>query len=284
MPKKKKLNVVWADISDSTGTTQFRVLPYVNIYIKSQLLINKGQYQNAHYAMRIYGDFYNKRFAIEDEIPMEDHLNYPCPEAEFGKIKLGWNSGLAIYSCLGLYYSLINYKYFNLNLPLFYLLKWKSPYAKKNIPISCRIGSNYKRNTIRYQREKVKELLSRRRISTSKLTRLKYFCELKQSLVCVSPFGLGEISLRDFEIIVSGGLIMKADCSHMETFPDPFIKDKSYLDYSWDLSDFDEKLDYALSHPAEMRDRANYAQQYYKNLLTTERGAMDFCQHFYRLL
>ena len=41
--------------------------------------------------------------------------------------------------------------------------------------------------------------------------------------VVISAFGLGEIILKDFETFLTGGMLMKPDMSHMETWPN-FMK------------------------------------------------------------
>ncbi|MCP4914367.1 MAG: hypothetical protein GY909_14735 [Oligoflexia bacterium] len=280
---RKKVQLIWADISDSTGTTQFEVLPYVDIYTKGQLLKDKNLYSHEFYSARIFGDYYYKNFDIEDKIETEPHLKKPINSEFIPKLKLGWNSGFATYSQYGPYYNLLSYKYLNFSLPKIYPQKWTSPYVDRVRNISCRIGYNYNRETMKFQRQKVKEMLSSQ-VDTKKISRSEYFEELRNSIINVSPFGLGEISLRDFEIIVSGGTIMKADCSHMETFPNLFINEKTYLDYSWDFSNFQERVDFGLNNLDLMKDLANNCQVIYKNLLTTESGHQDFCLHFKRLL
>ena len=104
------------------------------------------------------------------------------------------------------------------------------------------MGYSYERNTVSFQRKEIASIL-REKISVKKLKRKKYFTEMENSKICISPFGLGEITLRDFEIIISGSAIFKANCDHMETWPNLFVKDRTYLYYKWDLSDFKEKLE-----------------------------------------
>ena len=107
---------------------------------------------------------------------------------------------------------------------------------------------------------------------------------MENSKICISPFGLGEITLRDFEIIISGSAIFKANCDHMETWPNLFVKDKTYLYYKWDLSDFEEKLEDYCKKPELIIDVANNCQKIYKNLLTTKNGYYQFCNRFSKLI
>ena len=70
----------------------------------------------------------------------------------------------------------------------------------------------------------------------------------------------------------------------MDTWPNLFIKDQTYIDYKWDLSDFEDKLDYYVQHPRLCIDIGQNSQRIYKNLLTTEHGFNDFCKRFKRLI
>lgn len=282
LARKRKIKIIWSDISDSTGTTQLKVLPYVDVYTKGQLLKDKTLYQKQYYSARIFGDYYHQK-GIHDQLKTEEHLCYPLDSAHLNKIRLGWNSGFATYSQYGPYYNFYNYKYLDLKLPIFYPKRWSSPDRKREVPLSCRIGHGYNRETMRYQRQQVKELL-KDRVDTSKVERTKYFQELRNSVINVSPFGLGEISLRDFEIIVSGGLIMKANCDHMETYPNILYNESTYLSFNWDLSNFLEKLEYGIEHLPEMKQRAMACQKIYKDLLSTESGHHHFCLYLVEIL
>lgn len=281
--KKSGIFVTWADISDSTGTTQFEVMPYVDKYIKGQILKDRSQYKKEFVSARIHSDFYSKNFEVKDIKPTEDHFLYPLEDDHLSKLHLGWNTGLSAYNRIGPYYNLLNYKIFNLNLPLFYPFNWTEPSVKRDNLISCRLGTNYPRETITFQRKKVKELLAGR-VATEKVSRADYFKEMNNSIVSVSPFGLGEISLRDFEIIVSGGLILKQNCDHMETWPNIFKTGETYLDFKWDFSDFEEVIDIMESKISHLVEMSTHCQRYYKDLLKSDQGSSEFCTRLLGLI
>jgi hypothetical protein len=281
---RSKVNkVIWFDISDSTGTTQFLVLPYVDSYLKCQILSDKNKYLKRRYANRVFTDYYHQEFEISDSDSGEDHLGVIPLKSDLEKIKVGWNTGMANYSCYLSYWSIISHYLNGVDLPLFYPTHWVSPNIQRSIDYSCRVGYSYNRNTVAYQRKEIANLL-KGRVSVEKLKRKKYFTEMEDSKICVSPFGFGEITLRDFEIIISGSAIFKANCDHMETWPNLFVKEKTYLDYKWDLSDFDEKLDYYTEHSESTAEIAKNCQDLYKNLLTTEEGHHQFCDRFIGLI
>ena len=84
------------------------------------------------------------------------------------------------------------------------------------------------------------ELLRRKGIDSNKVTRRRYFSELQASKFAVSPFGWGEVCIRDFEAILCRSVLIKPDMGHLETWPDVYRSGETYLSFSWDLSHFDE--------------------------------------------
>ncbi len=88
-------------------------------------------------------------------------------------------------------------------------------------------------------------------VSEDRISRNSFINELLNSKICFSPFGYGEVCWRDFEAICTGSLLFKQDMSHTISNPDIFIPYVTYIPLAWDLSDFDEKLDYYLNNPTE---------------------------------
>lgn len=273
--------VLWFDLSDSTGTTQFKVLPSVDGYVKNQMLRDRSLYQRTLYGNRLFTDFYHRHFGIEDDNPDAPHLNWFPPTEQLGKIRAGWNYGMANHSPAGLRLGQIWYG--RRILPNWYPKRWSTPAPERPVPCSCRIGSSYERNTIAFPRRRILECV-KGRMGFERVTRRQYFRELRDSTAAISPFGFGEVCYRDFEAIICGAAMVKQDMSHLETWPDLWIKDRTYWSLSWDLSDLDEKLQYVLDHPARMVEIATRAQRRYRRLLETEEGHQEFCTRFKAIL
>ena len=79
----------------------------------------------------------------------------------------------------------------------------------------------------------------------------------------LSPFGLGEITLKDFEVFITGGVLMKPDMSHLETWPD-FYNNNTYVSFNWDLEDISEKLDLVIDNYSDYVELAENAQNVYR--------------------
>ena len=67
-----------------------------------------------------------------------------------------------------------------------------------------------------------------------------YYKELHNSKYAISPFGWGEICIRDFEAIVQGSVLIKPDVAHLETWPNIYLNGETYLSIPWDLECFEE--------------------------------------------
>ena len=99
------------------------------------------------------------------------------------------------------------------------------------------MGISYQRNTISFQRKLIREKLFNQ-MPTNKLTRKTFFNELVESKICLSPFGLGEITLKDFECFLTGTLLLKPSMEHLETWPNFYIENETFVSHS-DLSDIE---------------------------------------------
>ena len=64
-----------------------------------------------------------------------------------------------------------------------------------------------------------------------------YRAELQRSRLVLSPFGWGEINLRDYETFIAGAAAVKPDMSHLETWPDLFRSGETIVTHRWDLTD-----------------------------------------------
>ena len=85
----------------------------------------------------------------------------------------------------------------------------------------------------------------------------RYLLELMTSKFALSPFGWGEVCIRDYETVACGALLIKPDMTHVSTTPDIFKKYETYVPVKWDFSDLGEKIDYYISHPNEAKRIAN---------------------------
>lgn len=272
--------VAWFDISDSSGWLQAQVLPLVQRYYKAQLLCDRTLYTRPHYGNRIWADYYHREFGISDDDPAIPRVVANAGQLE--KLAVSWHSGLADYSRFGPLRMALRQR-----LPVDGLLRYPTaftaPNNRRSTSITCRMGINYQRATVAHQRLRIREFLGSR-VTSGKLSRRAYFQEMQQTQLVVSPFGYGEITLKDFEAMLCGAALLKPDMSHMETWPDLFAPDKMILTHRWDLSDLESVIDDALAQPDRVSDIAATAQATYRTAIATSQGHQAFCQRVRRIV
>jgi hypothetical protein len=145
------------------------------------------------------------------------------------------------------------------------------------------MGTSYARATVAYQRQKIRERLGAR-CDSGKLRRGAYFNELRNSRLVVSPFGLGEITLKDFEVFMTGGQLLKPDMSHLDTWPDFFRRDETMAAFAWDFSDFDAVIDRHLADPARSAAIAASGQANYLRHVSDGEASILFADHLVALV
>lgn len=272
--------VLYFDISDSTGWLQTQVLPFVSRYYKAQLLKDRESYGRPFYGNRIYADYYHRKFGVVDEDPVTGKL--VTGSEDLAKLRVSWNSGLADYSLWGPTVMGLRWR-----LPFDALLRFPRRFAPvdrpRPVPFSCRFGTGYARATVAYQRRRIREILGER-VATGKLSRRAYLAEMRDCRAVISPFGFGEITLKDFEVLLAGALLFKPDMSHMETWPDLFRDGETMIAHRWDLSDLDATLGAILADDTRRQAIAERGQNAYRHHIASEAGYQDFCLRFRAML
>ena len=142
-------------------------------------------------------------------------------------------------------------------------------------------------NTIQYHRsevlKKIESLKDKVKVRSGFIDSNKYYTSLKDSKIVVCPFGYGEISWKDYEAFVNGACIFKPNMDFMETWPHYYKAEKTYVPFEWDLSDFEAKVDYYLSHSSKRLEIAHQAQVFFQETVS-EAGDQAFCEHFKEIL
>ncbi len=268
------------DDVDSSGWDHAHCLPYVTALFKNQALKDRSLYGKAHYGYRLHTDY---AYREQDVVDSNPDFSIPVEDPELlKKVKVSWNSSLADYSFLGLYYDEL-YRHFPWKGFLSFPRKCVSAGGIRPQDVTCRYSVNYARETIAWQRKAIQEKM-RDKVPTDRLSRKAYFAEMEQSQVVLSPFGYGEINYRDYETFLAGALLMKPDMSHMETWPDLYRKGETYISHCWDLSDFDEKLDDILGNYERYVEVAQAGQDNYRRYLCGPDAEELFCQRFSEIL
>jgi len=184
-------SLIWFDVSDSTGTPFFEVLPIVNLYAKNQLLKDRLLYCQEFYGTRYYTDYYHRIKGIADK---HQFRRGPARREELNKLAVSWNIGMGDYRThtkwgrrLRIFWPGVNHG-----------VKATSSEEERKIDISYRASSHYRSATVSFQREETRRQLEKLAVSgkskivyDGKLPYREYIEEMRSSLIVLSPFGNG---------------------------------------------------------------------------------------------
>ena len=143
--------IFWFDFRDSTGNTQFEVLPYVDLYLKKQLLRNLSLYTSAFYGNRIYTDFIHRTQGVSDDYT---ESCVPLLPQFHSKLTISWNPGLLDFRG-GLNRHLVKQQiidHWETRFPNDHHITWQNPLAPRPYHMLARFNINYQRRTVSWQR------------------------------------------------------------------------------------------------------------------------------------
>lgn len=235
--------IVWFDNFASSESNYIELLPYVDVFLRRQVLVNKRKYLiDRPYRPwdKSYYEEKNKKIYIK--------------ENEIDKIKVGWNIGLCDYRNISFPLNLIN-QY--VRKPI----RFKELKEKQN-DVHYR-GTNRSYHRKRSYDEIVKSNSKYNIITEGRVSKEKYLNEIANSKIVISPFGYGEICHRDFETIIGGALLFKPDMSHLITWPNFYKPWDTFIPYNWDSFDLGNKIQNVLENYNEYRIIITKAQKRY---------------------
>ena len=256
------------------GIPRLEALPFVDLFYCKALFKDRSLYERPLYGKELYSDYYHKKYGVTDE----DWRERPVvkDERQLDKLRLSWNIGAGDYprDKLRQRAGVAAARVFGFRAAKPFYRKSRAlpaPLAdsERNIGAHCRIGM-IARKSINFQRELVlKAVKGDALFVTGQASQAEYNRELKRSKITVSPFGWGELCLRDFEAVRAGSLLLKPDMSHIETWPDVFVPGETCIFFGWDADDLVEKAHYYADHADERERIAANAQAAYSAALSS---------------
>ena len=282
--KGQGIKILWFDTYDSTVSTEFEVLSYVDVYLKNQLLKDKTLYLQKESRTRFFINHLNKLY----DINQYSDTDWELPdEYSLEKIQLSWNSCFENYTKSRYrFFSKVNQKYLRPNhlWPQKNHIEFFPVNSDREIKCSYRGTTNYRWAAIAKHRQEISRLLNFIGVESEKIKLDLFFHEMQNSVASVGPFGLGEITLRDYEIIISGSTLIKPDISYIETWPNLFKKKQTYVPIKWDLSDLLETVEMLNENSNLRKEIATKAQDEYKKYLIEDHASQLFVDHFDKII
>lgn len=284
--KKKGIKIVWFDTNDSADIGQSKVLDLVDIYAKEQLWSDLNQYRRKIYQGIPFKEFYKEKYLIED-----DHVvgRSPITDNQIAKLRVAWNLAFTDWRIHGK-------SRFNRNLGLLFpkfqydLQTIATPIVLRPLDVSYR-SPKREQKIVDFHRELARKCIKEvvepnkyRAVYEGTVDFQIYKKELTKVRVIPSPFGWGEICYRDFECFCAGAVLLKPDMNHLQTFPNIYKANETYVSHSWDFSDFKLKLNKILEKPKDFQSIANNGQHTFIESLSKNKGGRDFAEHFWKLI
>jgi hypothetical protein len=263
--------LIWFDAEDSTGSTQLAVIPYVDIFVKKQLLLDKNYYAG--------NPIETKNVRVWSDPSIEQKQFAPCRAEYLNKLAVGWNIAYNDYRDFKVHFNIRKYLSHFVSHNAF-PINYSKVLSDRPYDISFRGTINYSTSNkdVSFQRNKVLELFSKlpyKIASGGSISRSKYLDEMNKSKVGISPFGYGEVCFRDFETFICGSILLKPSMSHLETFPNLYIPNETYVPLSWKLDDLEETLDNILSNYKSYEQIALNGQERYRSVMNDSHGFVN---------
>ncbi len=278
--------LVFFDTSDSSGRIWNSVLENVDLYIKNQLLSDRERYLSDFYDEVDYADYYSR--CCSTGTPRSEPKALVRDRAQLRKLAVGWNSGLSDHTREGrkrLRWAGLLLRRLNQRIASKFLVcptVIQDPDINRAIDLHCRMKLHYDPPSFSLQRRLISDRIGN--IDTNKIGRKRYFSELKETWAVLSPFGYGEITLKDFESFLCGNLLIKPSMSHMDTWPPLYCPEKTYVPIQWDLSDMRAVLEDTIRNRAKYVNVVQEGQKNYTHYLNDLRKGNLFVNHFVEIL
>lgn len=249
------------DSTSLTGTYEVFEKSNAKLLLKNQLLKNKNDYKTTY----AYGRWWFGKGSNLD-------VSYNIPDDLWKKIKLsGFNLGCQLPDYHNHYE--IN---LNKNIDVCAIYQGYHPDAPFNQVIAP--GKQYTSHRVGAW-DQLKNIKNSYSILINKLPKQEYIQNLHQSKICLSPFGMGEICYRDFEAMQFGTLLMKPNQSCVDTFPNPYIENETYIPINPDWSDLNKKIKEIVNN---YKKYSNISQQF-RNRFKEQYKPENLCMHWYNI-
>lgn len=272
--KNRGGKIIYFDTSDSSGSRFFQYIPFVDLFIKKQLLKDRFRYtlNEGDKSVRVW---------INSTINKPSIEYTPCPKDQLDKLELGYNIGFCDYRTYPKYLGTIFNRFH-------FSPKFHDParFRKYNSVFRGTVNSD---NTYSFQRNKLLEVAKKQTelgiLTGPKVGRKIYLKELGESKYTLSPFGWGELCYRDFESIYNGSILVKPIVDHISTFPDVFIENETYIPLNWSCDNAtDVAFDINNNYDKYLKIAKN-AQEIYMNIVNDSKlFTQRMVNHFHLVL
>ncbi|MDX2244379.1 MAG: glycosyltransferase [Leptolyngbyaceae cyanobacterium bins.302] len=243
--------IFFIDPWDQVSSRFFGVLPYVDKLLKYQRLKDVQQYKKPLLGGTMITDYLVRE---QGKDIYDWHVGSPVPNGYEDRIGTGWNV-VTLRQFETLLFKPLSWKLSNRqfrrkpkDVDVFCHLSYSSIHDKESWYTEYRMASV----------EAVKQMGSKYRLAVSgefpearTVSSKQYRDEIERSRIVFSPFGWGETTWRDYEAVCYDSLLLKPNMDHIDTAPNIYYPNETYVPLKWDFSDLEEKCDFYLRNPDE---------------------------------
>tara|TARA_R110002012_G_scaffold15562_4_gene61684 strand:+ start:385 stop:1410 length:1026 start_codon:yes stop_codon:yes gene_type:complete len=135
-------------------------------------------------------------------------------------------------------------------------------------------------------RKPMMEVLSKMDYNIAKLTngirvsQQEYYQRISNAKILLAPYGYGEMAPRDLDAAQFGAVLIKPDMSFVDTIPNVFNNNETYIACKHDYSDLQEKIDMVLGNYKNYQYIIENARKKFEEVMRPEPLAMHLYNMF----
>lgn len=258
--ERSPASITLLDVADQPGSPYLSLLPLVDRLLKGQLARDRGLYHSSECGGAAFADWCQRTHGWTTG-PLA--FQSQADAAEIHKIQLGWTfGGVPFFSRLRTVARLLS-----------------RPLERRRTQLHARFSAmpvgpadspDYYTRYRSLSADAVRRLPgSIRKTDPVLVNRWQFYRELFDSQIVFSPFGWGEVCIRDFEAAAAGCVLLKPDMSHLDTRPAIYQENVTYVPVRWDLADLPARIDWILTNPRRAAEIAGNLQRTYNRELKT---------------
>lgn len=198
-------------------------------------------------------------------------LAYDIPEETWNKIKLsGWNLG----------WLLPHYHNFQQRCaqPTYDVCAVYQGYHPENYDHTVQNNTFYTDHRTKAWQE-LEPLKNKYSILRDKLPQQEYHQKLWQSKIALSPYGMGEVCFRDFELMMFGVPMVKPGMDLVHTYPNPYIADQTYIAVDLDWKNLPDKLEEYLTNP----EKLTFITEQFRSIFSHQYRIENLCTYWHKI-
>jgi len=247
--------IAYLDCNDGAEIQRAAFMRYFDLWFVKQAFRDRRDYMIDYEGQRFYTPFYIDRYGVSDGNQAQSWSTV-VPKADIGKIRVCWNILIGAYPLRPVNAKCSAYM-LNAGFPRLAGRVVRPPIFRKQpspaLPkCHARFDHRVYRPTVGYQRVLFQDAVRNSpEFLVGPVPRRQYNRELRTVQAVLSPFGWGEVCFRDAEAVLAGAVLIKPAMDHVDTWPNIYEPNETYVPVMWDASNVVPKTQSILRDASE---------------------------------